>query len=80
MKSRVLAPKYGPMTERQAVASGWQEEIATEEQQYDETVREMDMQVQKLEADKRIQKAMHIAQFFNPIAEIVDDGGEDLME
>lgn len=80
MKSRVLGSKYGPQTEQAARYSGWTDEVAEDIQLYDDVLSQMDARIKSLVTADRIKSAMNIAQFLNPVEEIVDDFGDDVID
>ena len=77
LKSCVLGPKYAPITEQEAIRTGWKATVDKDDEDYNTMILQMDSTIQGLEDNTRIDKAMRIQNFLNPADEVVDDTDED---
>lgn len=80
VKARVLGPKMGPCTEREARDSGWDEDIAADKAILDTVTKEVGQGITSLLSQDRIKSAMAIETFLNPIEERVIDTDDDMLE
>ena len=81
LKSRVLAPKYGPQTKEEAERNSCQREALTQKNaHYNTTVSQISIEIQALAELGRIEEVMPIESFVNPETEAVDDMEEDIFE
>ena len=71
IKSGVLGPKAGPHTE------GWKVQVADDDEILNDTMTQMEQQIESLTKRKRIKSGMNIATFVNPVEEIVEDNDDD---
>lgn len=71
IKSSLLGPKAGPRTE------GWKVQVADDDEILNETMTQMEQQIESLTQQKRIKSAMNVATFVNLIEEIVEDNDDD---
>ena len=71
IKSGLLGPKAGPRTE------GWKVQVADDDEILNETMTQMEQQIESLTKQKRIKSGMNIATFVNPVEEIVEDNDDD---
>jgi hypothetical protein len=77
LKSRVLAPKYGPQTMQEAERD---KRLNEENARYNTSVSQISIAIQVLTELGRIEEAMPIESFLNPKTEAVDDIEEDIFE
>ena len=77
LKSRVLAPKYGPQTMQEAERD---KRLNEENARYNASVSQISIAIQALAELGRIEEAMPIELFLNPDTEAVDDMEEDIFE
>jgi hypothetical protein len=91
LKARVLAPKYGPMTEQESQRSGLyfgherdeaqrMAAIAHDSQCVREVEEDIESTMQRLQSAGHIREAMALENFLNPTSEVVDDEPEEMFE
>ena len=71
IRTGVLGPKAGPQTEE------WKVQVADDDEIFNETMTQMEQQMESLTKRKRIKSGMNIATFVNPVEEIVEDNDDD---
>lgn len=74
IKSQILGPKYTPGI------AGWNNLVSDDLKMFNDTMIQMEQQIQCLAEQKRIKSAMDIATFVSPVGEVVDDSNEDVFE
>lgn len=79
LKSRVIGPKYGPITRSIAIQNGWEEAIAQNDAQMRNTYTEIGDSIQLLQNQERIRTAINISAFLNPTDEDVNDEEDDIL-
>jgi DDE superfamily endonuclease/Tc5 transposase DNA-binding domain len=80
LKSRVLAPKFGPQTRQEAERDDAREALSKEQARYDLTISQINTAIQALAELGRIKEAMPVQSFLDLDGEQVDDPEEDIFE
>ena len=81
VKSRVLGPQYGPMTEEMAKKEGWKDTIDQKEDSDQNTlILQMQISINHLASTGRIRQAINVDQFLNPLTEQIEEDEEDIVD
>ena len=79
LKSWVLGPKYGPLTEQEIYLLGQTEQRRLAEQVYQLTIVQISNNLGSLEIIGYVQQAKHLTNFFSAVEEKVADKDEDIV-
>ena len=80
VKARVLGPKFGPQSEREAQDSGWKKAKEQDAGIYNAAVAQIGDSITLLAHQARIKSAMDIQTFLNPADEVVEDSDHQIFE
>ena len=80
LKSKVLGPKYGPVSESVAIQLGWKEQSDADDVKQREMIKQMDATIRTLQDKNHITEAMKIDHFLDLVDEVVEDNEEEIFE